>query len=330
MIEQIPLLGFSSQKEHFLGEKLALTYAQTWPAYHRWLSRAPERVTALEGREKIQHYMPKLLATYDSLCIAFGADEQTCAFLCLYKPPIFRSGCSQACKTSHDIELVRNYDFPSQLCDRLLLHTNWNGTQVIAMTDCLWGVIDGMNEHGLAVSLAYGGRQAHGDGFAITIVLRYILEFCRTTDEAVQVLKDVPIHMPYNVTVVDRQGNIKTVVICPGEKVQVNSLAFATNHQDGSAIENIDAIADSYTRAQFLSARIADPREAKSSLVNLFLQPPLLRKSSDWQGWGTLYTARYQPLLGVVELHWPDGQIVQQSFEHFVEGDISVSSPAYW
>jgi len=329
MIEQTPTLGFSSQQEHFLGEKLALTYANTWPAYHRWLSRAPERVTAEEGRKKIQQYMPELISTYDGLCHAFGADEQTCAFLCLYKPPVFRSGCSQASKTSHGIELVRNYDFPSQLCDRLLLQTNWNGTRVIAMTDCLWGVIDGMNEHGLAVSLAYGGRQVHGNGFAITIVLRYILEFCQNTEQAIKVLKHVPIHMPYNVTLVDRQGVSKTVVICPGDEVQVSSLAFATNHQEGSPIEDIDAIADSYTRAQYLSARINDPREEKSSLVNLFLQPPLLRKSSDWQGWGTLYTARYQPLLGVVELHWPGGQMLRQSFDNFIEGDINVSSSAY-
>ncbi len=329
MIEQTPTLGFSSQQEHFLGEKLALTYAKTWPAYHRWLSRAPERVTAEEGREQIQHYMPELISTYDGLCHAFGADEQTCAFLCLYKPPVFRSGCSQASKINHGIELVRNYDFPSQLCDRLLLHSNWNGTRVIAMTDCLWGVIDGMNEHGLAVSLAYGGRQVHGDGFAITIVLRYILEFCKTTEQAVKVLNIVPIHMPYNVTLVDRQGVSKTVVICPGEEVQVTSLAFATNHQDGSPIEDIDAIADSYTRAQYLSARINDPREEKNSLVNLFLQSPLLRRSSNWQGWGTLYTARYLPLLGIVELHWPGGHILRQSFDNFIESDISVSSPAY-
>jgi len=274
MIEQTPTLGFSSQQELFLGEKLTLTYAKTWPAYHRWLSRAPERVTAEEGRGQIQHYMPELLSTYDGLCHAFGADEQTCAFLCLYKPPVFRSGCSQASKTSHGIELVRNYDFPSQLSDRLLLHTNWNGTRVIAMTDCLWGVIDGMNEHGLAVSLAYGGRQVHGDGFAITIVLRYILEFCKTTEQAVKVLNHVPIHMPYNVTIVDRQGISKTVVICPGEKVQVTSLAFATNHQDCSPIEDINAIADNYTRAQYLSARINDPREKRTLWLIYFFNHP--------------------------------------------------------
>jgi len=329
MSKPLPLLEFTSQQEHFLGQKLASRYAQTWPAYHRWMSRAPERITAVQGRAKLEQYMPELLTTYDGLCHAFDGDEQTCAFLSLYKPPIFRAGCSQACKVTDSIELVRNYDFPALLCDRLLLHTNWNGTRVIAMTDCLWGIIDGMNEYGLAVSLAYGGRYKHGDGFAITLVLRYILEFCRNTSEAIEVLNNVPVHMAYNITLVDSHGIAKTVVLCPDEPVQVSSLAFATNHQQDAVIDDIDAIADSYAREQFLSTRLADPRQSNHSLVEVFLQPPLLRKSSEWQGWGTLYTARYLPLSGEVALHWPNGQILRQSFDHFVEGCIDISSPAY-
>lgn len=329
MSELQPLLEFSSQQEHFLGHKLALRYAQTWPAYHNWMKRAQERITATQGRKKLAQYMPELLPTYDGLCRAFGSDEQTCAFLSLYNPPIFRAGCSQACKITDTIELVRNYDFPEKLCDRLLLHTNWNGTRVIAMTDCLWGIIDGMNEYGLAVSLAYGGRSKHGDGFAITLVLRYILEFCSNTSEAIEVLNNVPVHMAYNITLVDSHGIAKTVVLCPGEPVQVNCLAFATNHQQGAVIDDLDAIADSYAREQFLSTRLADPRQSNISLVDVFLQPPLLRKSSDWQGWGTLYTARYLPLSGEVELHWPNGQILKQNFDHFVEGTTNISSPAY-
>jgi len=324
-----PVLGFSSLVEHYLGEKLALIYAKNQPAYQRWFSRSTQRISAEQGRDKLQHYMPELLATYDGLCHALGGDEQTGQFLSLYNPPVFRAGCSQAGKSHHIVELVRNYDFPAQLCDRFLLHTNWNGTKVIAMADCLWGILDGMNEHGLAVSLAYGGRHRHGNGFAITLVLRYILEFCRSTDEAVAVLKRVPIHMAYNVTLVDCTGNIKTVLLCPGEEVQVTSVSFATNHQQGGAIDDIDAIADSYVREQYLSTCLSDPRQADSSLVSIFLQSPLMRKSSEWHGWGTLYTARYLPLSGTVELYWPNGQVLSQRFNHFVESDISVGSPAY-
>ena len=329
MSYQCPMLVFSAQQEHFIGEKLAVMYQRTWPAYHRWLNRAPKQISAELGREKLQHYMPEIIPAYDSLCQAFGADKKTCAFLSLYNPPIFRTGCSQAVKLSEPVELVRNYDFPATLSDRLLLKTNWNGTRVIAMTDCLWGALDGMNEHGLAVSLAYGGRSNHGDGFAITLVLRYILEFCRTSAAAVAILRNVPVHMAYNVTLVDKNGESKTVVICPGQEIKVTSFAFATNHQNDAPIENLEAIADSYLREQFLAARLADVQRHQQSLVNLFLNQPLLRKSSEWQGWGTLYTARYLPLSSEVELHWPNGQVLKQSFDNFVEGNITITSPAF-
>jgi len=329
MNRQWPILEFSVLQEHYVGEKLAVMYENSRPAYHRWLSRAPEQISAELGREKLQYFMPEMVSTYDFLSQALGGDEQTCAFLSLYNPPVFRSGCSQAVKKTEKIELVRNYDFPETLCDRLLLHTNWNGTKVIAMTDCLWGVLDGMNEHGLSVSLAYGGRSNHGDGFAITLVLRYILEFCRSCSEAIEVLQRVPVHMAYNITLVDRAGETQTVFICPGQSIRVTPLGFATNHQNDAPIENLNAIADSYLREQFLAARLADKNSKKQSLVELFLQPPLLRKSSEWQGWGTLYTARYLALTGEIELHWPNGQVIKQSFDHFVEGVYPVSSPAF-
>ena len=53
----------------------------------------------------------------------------------------------------------------------------------------------GINDAGLALSLTFGGRNVVGDGFAISIVLRYILEFCATAAEAAEVLSRVPVHM---------------------------------------------------------------------------------------------------------------------------------------
>ena len=63
--------------------------------------------------------------------------------------------------------------------------TRWFGRRVIAMREAFWGCLDGMNEDGLAVSLTFGGRKAHGPGIAMPMVLRYVLETCRSTKEAV-------------------------------------------------------------------------------------------------------------------------------------------------
>ena len=102
--------------------------------------------------------------------------------------------------------LIRNYDYSAHLWEATLLHNAWNGRQVIAMSDCLWGVLDGMNENGLAISLAFGGRQIVGNGFGIPLILRYILEICETVSQSIEVLGRVPSHMSYNVTMLDKSG----------------------------------------------------------------------------------------------------------------------------
>ena len=53
---------------------------------------------------------------------------------------------------------------------------------MLGTSDLLWGLLDGMNEDGLAVSLTFGGRQDVGDGFGIPLVLRYVLETCATVE----------------------------------------------------------------------------------------------------------------------------------------------------
>jgi predicted choloylglycine hydrolase len=160
-------------------------------------------------------------------------------------------------------------------------------------------------------------------------VLRYILEFCHQLEEAVAVLRRVPLHMPYNVTLLDRQGEACTVAICPGEEARVYPHPFATNHQPGERMDDQDSTADSYMRESFLAARLGDPAQSEEALLQMFMSTPLLRKASDWNGWGTLYTARYLPQEGAMELHWPAGQVMRQSFTEFTEAHVDISSPGF-
>ena len=177
--------------------------------------------------------MPELLPTYERLVELAGGGDIAARFLTLYRPPAYMRGCSQAVWTGPPPLLVRNYDYSPQLFEGTVLHTAWNGRTVIGTGDCLWGLVDGMNEDGLAVSLSFGGRREVGEGFGVPLLLRYILEFCSTTKESVEVLCRVPTHMSYNVTVLDRQGDYKTVFIAPDRKPQVRDLAMTTNHQQG-------------------------------------------------------------------------------------------------
>ena len=166
--------------------------------------------------------MPELVPTYHALVELAGGGDSTARFLSMYCPPPYLSGCTQAVWTGEEPVLIRNYDYNPQRLEGIVLKSKWNEQSVTAMTDASWGVLDGMNQSGLAVSLAFGGRVEVGIGFGIPIILRYILEFCEDTAGAIDVLKRVPTHMSYNITLVDKQQRFATVYI----SLQTNSRSF--------------------------------------------------------------------------------------------------------
>ena len=131
-----------------------------------------------------------------SACVELaGGDELAARFLSLYRPPGFVVGCSQAAwNRDGDPVLVRNYDYPASRAEGIISSTAWTEGRVIGMSDCLWGLLDGVNEAGLAASLTFGGRRVVGDGFGIPLVVRYLLETCRTVADAREALARLPVH----------------------------------------------------------------------------------------------------------------------------------------
>ena len=108
--------------------------------------------------------------------------------------------------------LVRNYDYAPSRFEGVVQSTAWGRHRVIGMSDCLWGLLDGMNDAGLAVSLTFGGRRVLGDGFGIPVVVRYLLETCATVAEARAALGHVPVNLAHNLTLVDGSGEAATAL----------------------------------------------------------------------------------------------------------------------
>ncbi len=292
-------------------------FNERWPAYKAWLDASRTDYNSKESISALKVYMPELLATHEHLCNLVRADEAAVCFLTGFQPPVYASACSQAVSTSGTVQLVRNYDYHADRFEGVLLKTSWNGKAVIASSDCLMGVLDGMNEDGLAVSLTYGGRKIVGFGFGVPFILRYILEFCSTVSDAVQVLISVPSHMSYNVTLVDKSGSVKTVQIAPDSRSVVTDAAFTTNHQGAiNWAKNTDHN-ETATRAIFLENILARGISG-DSFTNSFLHAPLYNQNY-LQGFGTLYTAAYYPEKGTMQLLWP-GESLNQSFDNFTEG----------
>lgn len=307
---------FRTISEPIAGYKWQNLFFERWPAYKAWLDKSQSDTDLKTAQKAILKYMPEMVPMYERLCALVGADETASIFLTGFQPPPYFSACSQAVSTLGNIALIRNYDYHLDRFEGTLLNTAWNGKRVIANSDCLMGVLDGMNENGLAVSLTFGGRTTYGYGFGIPFILRYILEFCDTVSQAVSVLLRVPSHMSYNVTVADKSGQYRTVEIAPDRKPMISEMGFATNHQGKIDWKEADDVNKTGERATFLNA-ILNRGFSIEKLTKVFLKPPLYNTNFA-EGYGTLYTAVYRPIEGLVELRWPNQKMIQ-TFDHFIE-----------
>jgi predicted choloylglycine hydrolase len=287
--------------------RLASLFAQQWPAYRAWFLRDGEhaRPSYAESAAALRHHMPELALTYDSLVLAMGGGDLEARFLSHWCPPPVATACSLAVWNRWDNVLVRNYDYPPLQCDTTVLASRWNGTRVLAMADCLWGAVDGINEHGLALAIAFGGRSVVGEGFGIGLVVRYVLEVARSVPEALEILYRVPVSMAYNVALVDAAGLGAIVAVSPDRPAVVTPHLTAGNRQGWTEWPEHAAMCATLEREEALAVAISDPWSTSSSLVGGFLRAPIWRDPATTP-WGTVYTAAYDTHLGTLDLLWPD------------------------
>ena len=113
---------------------------------------------------------------------------------------------------------------------------NGNTTAFIEMED-------GINEYGLAVGLTFIYPTVIKAGFNAGMIVRYLLEKCKTTDEALSLLKSIPIASQQTLTIADRIGNI-VVVECNCEEIEIirpnkdGNFVVATNDFNSSKMKH--------------------------------------------------------------------------------------------
>jgi predicted choloylglycine hydrolase len=249
--------------------------------------------------------MPELIPLYERLVDLAEGDRLAECFLTLHNPPPFACACSQTVWRRGDhFALVRNYDFPAELCERHFAGSRWLGRGVVGMSECLWGLDDGMNDRGLTVSLTFGGSRAVGEGFGIPLILRYVLQTCGAVEEAVEALRRVPSHMAYNVTVLDREGESRTVRLHPGRHPAVTAEPHATNHQLPIDDPAFARRTRSLERLRHLETQARAPASSLDTALDRFLESPL-HQPTGGELFPTLYTAAYDPVEARVVVAWP-------------------------
>ena len=308
-------------------------FAATWPAYRSWYTAhdLDARPSLADARARLVEHMPELVPHWEQLVELAGNDTLVARMLTMWRMPHVGAGCSQTVVPGPTPLLVRNYDYDPQLFECVVASTNYSGQRrVIGTSDLLWGLVDGMNEDGLAVSLTLGGSPGRGEGFGIPIVIRYLLETCSDVPTGVATLSRIPVAQAYNVSLVDTAGRHATVYVTPGEPAEVSDLRAATNHRL-SVIEHphISEPLRSRERQDALLDALIDLEAggATSELVQAFTKPPLRVEAYD-RGFGTLYTAAYRPAEGSVTYHWPGRSWTRHFDDDEAHIDLQLSSGA--
>ena len=283
-------------------------YAETWDAYRRWWlgpggGQRPQRDAA---EAALALHMPELVDVHRRLVELAGGDDTAAAMLTLWNPPPFIVACSQVVvpdAATGEPVLLRNYDYDPLLFEATVYRSRWSARRVLGTGDCLWGLVDGVNDDGLAVSLTFGGRQQIGEGFGIPLVIRYLLEVAADVDQAVAVLGRLPHQLSYNVTLCDRSGRVATVFVAPDRPARITDQRATTNHPETVEWPEHAAWVRSVERLDALRGMAAAGATA-DAVTDAMLQPPLLAREWD-EGFATLFTAAYRPASGRLDYHWP-------------------------
>ncbi|MGF1670644.1 MAG: C45 family autoproteolytic acyltransferase/hydrolase [Balneolaceae bacterium] len=316
-------IKIKSIDEEIPGEKWLEVFERTWPYYRAWYTQ--EGLTARPGYlsciEALEEYMPELMPVYQQICELSGGGDISSRYLSMWNPPAFMSGCTQMVWTKKNPALIRNYDYNPKWFEGVMLKSNWL-QPVIGISDCNWGLLDGMNESGLCASLNFGGRNTVGNGFGIPLVIRYLLETCKYVGEAIKVLERIPVHMAYNVMLLDKNGDYVTLFLGPDRAPGLVKKQTCTNHQEDIVWHDYAKETQTIERERALEQYLSDEEMDLTSLFKKFLEPPLYQYDMK-KSYCTLYSAAWFPKTGEARLFWKENDL-KQSFLNFNENQITV------
>ena len=172
-----------------------------------------------------QKYFPEILEEIQGL-----ADGQHCeaemlqaVLFSMYAIP---PACHCSCFAVADHETIlfgRNSDFLTELEKynlNVIYHIDADSYGFTGNTTAFLELEDGINEQGLAVGLTAVYPHAIQPGLNAGMLLRFILEKCKSTNEAIHYIQEIPIASAQTLTIADRIGEI-AVVECNAEKIEI-------------------------------------------------------------------------------------------------------------
>jgi predicted choloylglycine hydrolase len=164
---------------------------------------------------------------------------------CCYDP----KGCTAFCFThNNNIFYGRNNDLPPFLKRdaKSILYKLKDGFSFIGNTSSMINLEEGLNEYGLAVAMEFLLPTMIVPGINSVFLVRYLLEKCATTKEAINALLSLPIASACNIILADKMGDM-VVAECTSEKVFLRQPAadenfiVAANHFTSEEMSGINS-----------------------------------------------------------------------------------------
>lgn len=213
-----------------------------------------------------------------------------------YQGDRVRAGCSALMVNGI---YARNYDyFPKTYEGRMMMHQPDHGFATFGFSQRMVGRTDGMNEYGLSIGYHFVHRIKPEEGFVCSNICRMVLENCRTTDEAVQFLKQVPHRHSFNYSMYDAGGRRAVVEASPRKlAVRQEDDFWCTNHFITEQLqkENRHFLKDSYRREEIFKSLDLSGKQPLD-LFYLFNHDGQGIYTNDYRNWsGTIHTAVYEP-----------------------------------
>lgn len=134
------------------------------------------------------------------------------------------------------LRVARNYDFNPRMTEMRLALTRIEGQAAhLGFSELQFGRYDGLNEHGLCVSMSGGAPLAPVEpgGCMFWSLIRTVLDRCATVMEALEVIEGIPLSFNLNLVLADRAGEAALVEMASSHRAVKRlreGVLVATNH----------------------------------------------------------------------------------------------------
>lgn len=192
---------------------------------HTFITTEERKKFARECIADYKKYFPEVLEEIKGIADSQQIEyEELYTFLLSMYCFEFTNRCTCfAFKKDNEIIFGRNSDFLvelEKLYDSSFYKLN-SGYSFIGNTTAFTEIEDGINEYGLAVGLTFVYPRARKHGLNAGMLVRYILEKCKTVKEAVTALKKLPIASAQTLTLADRTGDMAVIECNPYKFIEI-------------------------------------------------------------------------------------------------------------